>query len=94
MTNQEEIYGCNQVRLTATDAAIREIKVLSVTTSQTQVQKPTAIVRSKDQGPHLEIVNNSITTQDNEEYIEGVDCCSLDESPTCPLTHARGYTNR
>jgi hypothetical protein len=34
--------------LTATDAAIREIKVLMETTSQTQAKKPTTVARSKD----------------------------------------------
>jgi hypothetical protein len=49
ITNQEEVYRCNRFRMTATDAAIREIKALIVTTSQTQAQKPTTVVRSKDQ---------------------------------------------
>jgi hypothetical protein len=65
ITNQEEVYRCNQFRMTATDAAIREIKVLIETTSQTQAKKPTTVARSKDQGPRVEIVNNCITTQDN-----------------------------
>jgi hypothetical protein len=41
ITNQEEVYRYNQFRMTATDAAIREIKVLIETTSQTQTKKPT-----------------------------------------------------
>jgi hypothetical protein len=35
ITTQEEVYRCNQFRMTATDAAIREIQVLIETTSQT-----------------------------------------------------------
>jgi hypothetical protein len=66
--------------MTATDAAIREIKVLIETTSQTQVQKPTTVARSKDQGPGVGIVNNCLTTQGNEERMKGVDCGGLDQS--------------
>jgi hypothetical protein len=61
-------------------SAIREIKVLIETTSQTQAKKPTTVARSKDQGLRLEIVNNCVTTQDNEEGMEAVDCGGLDQS--------------
>jgi hypothetical protein len=84
ITNQEEVYRCNQLLMTATDAAIREIIVLIKTTSQTQAKKSTTVARSKDQGPHVEIVNNCITTQDNEDRMEGVDCGSLDQSRHAP----------
>jgi hypothetical protein len=66
--------------MTATDAAIREIKVMIETTSQTQAKKPTTVARSKDQGPRGEIANNCITNQDNEERMERVDCGGLDQS--------------
>jgi hypothetical protein len=79
ITSQEEVYRCNQFRMTATDAAIREIKVLIETTSQTQAKKPTTVARIKDQRPRVEIVNNCTTTQDNEERMEGVDCGGLDQ---------------
>jgi hypothetical protein len=80
--------------MTATDAAIREIKVLVETTSQTQAQKPTTVARSKDQGPRVENVNNCITIQDNEERMEGGRLWWSRPKQTCPSTHARGYTNR
>jgi hypothetical protein len=84
ITNQEEVYRCNQFWMTATDAAIREIKAPIDTTSQTQAKKPTTVARSKDQGPRVENVNNCITTQDNEERIEVVDCGGLDQSRHAP----------
>jgi hypothetical protein len=70
--------------MTATDAAIREIKVLIETTSQTQAKKPTTVTRSKDQGPRVEITNDCSTTQDNQERMEGVDCGGLDQSRHAP----------
>jgi hypothetical protein len=57
--------------MTVTDASMWEITVLIETTSQTQAKKPTTIARSKDQGLHVDIVNNCLTTQDNEERMEG-----------------------
>jgi hypothetical protein len=48
--------------MTATDAAIREMKVLIETTSQTQAKKPTTVARSNDQELCEEIVNHCITT--------------------------------
>jgi hypothetical protein len=43
ITNQEEVYRCNQFQMIATDVAIREIKALIETTSQIQVQKPITV---------------------------------------------------
>jgi hypothetical protein len=80
ITNQAEVYRCNQFWMTATDAVIREIKALIEITSQTQGQKPTTVARSKYQGPRVEIVNNCITTQDNEDRMEEVDGGGLDQS--------------
>jgi hypothetical protein len=68
------------VWMTTTEAAIRETTVLMETTSQTPAQKPTTVVRSQDQGPRVEIINNCITTQDNEECLEVVDYGGLDQS--------------
>jgi hypothetical protein len=62
ITNQEEVYRCNQFRMTAKDAAIREIQVLIETTSKSQAKKPTTVARRTDQGPGVEIVNNFLTT--------------------------------
>jgi hypothetical protein len=84
ITNQEEAYRCNQFRMTATDAAMRGIKVMIETTSQTQAKKPTTVARSKDQGPRVEIANKCITTQDNEKRMEGVDCGGLDQRRHTP----------
>jgi hypothetical protein len=84
MHGTRSVYRCNQFRMTTTDAAIREIKVLIETTSQTQVKKPTTVAQSKDQGPGVEIDNNCLTTQDNEECMEVVDCGGLDQSTHAP----------
>jgi hypothetical protein len=48
------------------------------------VQKPTTVVQSKDQGPYVELVNNCITTQDNEERIAGIVYGSFDQSRHTP----------
>jgi hypothetical protein len=82
--NQEEVYRCNQFRMTTTDAAIREIKVLIETTFHTQAKKPTTVARSKDQGPCMEIADNYITIQDNEERMKVVDYSGLDQSSHAP----------
>jgi hypothetical protein len=84
ITNQEKVYRCNQFRMTATDAAMREIKVPFETASQTPAKKPTTVAPSNGQGPRVEIVNNCLTTQDNEERMEGVDCGGLDQSRHAP----------
>jgi hypothetical protein len=82
--NQEEVYRFTQFRMIAIDVAIREIKVLIETTSQTQAKKPTTVGQTTDQGLCVEIVNNCITTQDNEKRMEGVDCVGLHQSRHAP----------
>jgi hypothetical protein len=53
--------------MTTTDTAMREFQVLIEPTSQIQAKKSMSFVQSKNQGVYVKIVNNCITTQDNEK---------------------------
>jgi hypothetical protein len=84
ITNQEEVYSCNQFRMTATDAAIREIKVLIETSPQTLAKKSTTVAPHQEQVPSAGIVNNCPAIPDNEERMEGVGCGGLDQRRHAP----------
>jgi hypothetical protein len=84
LTNQEEVYQCNQFRMTATDAAIREIKDLIENSPQTLARKSPSVAPPKEQVPGESILNNSRCIQDNEECMEGVNCGGLGQSRHAP----------
>jgi hypothetical protein len=66
--------------MTATDAAIREIKCLIEMKSATM--KPTTVEpkNKESEVPRYRILKNNIATQKNEERMEGVDCGDLNQS--------------